>query len=197
MSKIGYRDSQIGVATSSSMEPGTWTDHGSIGIPQSDRYNIIDPNLFQEDGDMYFTFGSYWDDIFQLNFPSFMQLPLDLSAVTPNNVIRNTTIPEAVSEGGFQWKNGDQYYIFFSVGQCCREEDNLAPAGDEYRISVCRSDSISGPFVDQTGASCLESGGTTVLESHGNVYAPGGQGVIIDDESQLPVLYYHYSEFTS
>jgi arabinan endo-1,5-alpha-L-arabinosidase len=29
--------------------------------------------------------------------------------------------------------------------------------------------------VDANGVACTEGGGTVVLESHGNVYGPGGQ----------------------
>lgn len=31
-----------------------------------------------------------------------------------------------------------------------------------------------------------------VLSSHGNVYAPGGQGVLYDPNLGSPVIYYHY-----
>ncbi|KAL8669706.1 MAG: hypothetical protein Q9224_007722, partial [Gallowayella concinna] len=34
--------------------------------------------------------------------------------------------------------------------------------------------------IDKSGKSCLQGGGTTVLESHGWVYGPGGQGIIKD-----------------
>ncbi|KAL8865727.1 MAG: hypothetical protein Q9198_009188, partial [Flavoplaca austrocitrina] len=64
---------------------------------------------------------------------------------------------------------------------------------DEYKIQVCRSTSVSGPFVDKNGKSCLQGGGTTVLESHDWVYGPGGQGIISDPELGL-VLYYHYAD---
>ena len=33
VSSIGSQDSAIGVATSSSLDSGTWVDHGSLGIP--------------------------------------------------------------------------------------------------------------------------------------------------------------------
>jgi arabinan endo-1,5-alpha-L-arabinosidase len=45
--------------------------------------------------------------------------------------------------------------------------------------------------VDKNGVSCLEGGGTTVLESHDFVYGPGGQG-FMNDPSLGPVIYYHY-----
>ena len=68
VSTIGSQNSDIGVATSHSMEVGTWTDHGSIGIPRDDsRWNRIDPNLFQHDANspFYLSFGSFWENIWQ------------------------------------------------------------------------------------------------------------------------------------
>lgn len=59
---------------------------------------------------------------------------------------------------------------------------------------VCRSSSVSGPYVDATGKACTASGGTTVLASHGTVYGPGGQGIFADSAQGGAVLYYHYGE---
>ena len=59
---------------------------------------------------------------------------------------------------------------------------------------VCRSESPTGGFVDQNGVDCAAGGGTPVLESNGDVYAPGGQGVIYDKGQGAVVMYYHYGE---
>ena len=60
---------------------------------------------------------------------------------------------------------------------------------------VCRSESPSGGFFDQNGLDCVNgNGGTPVLESNGDVYAPGGQGVIYDPGQGSVVMYYHYSK---
>ncbi|RYP78763.1 hypothetical protein DL771_000430 [Monosporascus sp. 5C6A] len=56
---------------------------------------------------------------------------------------------------------------------------------------VCRSSSPTGGFVGANGLDCTNGGGTVVLESHDNVYGPGGQGVY-DDPTHGPILYYHY-----
>lgn len=45
----------------------------------------------------------------------------------------------------------------------------------------------------RNGTSCLKGGGNYVLESHGDVYAPGGQG-ILDDPEHGPIMYYRYGE---
>lgn len=60
---------------------------------------------------------------------------------------------------------------------------------------VCRSSSATSGFKDKSGTACSSGGGTIVLESHGHVYGPGGQGVY-DDPTYGPVLYYHYGAST-
>jgi arabinan endo-1,5-alpha-L-arabinosidase len=198
VSFFGSQRSEICVATSKSLEPGSWTDHGTIGLPQSIHYNLIDPYVFQErlDGPSYFTFGSYWTGIQQLQLDSHQQL-LSWSGNQEEikNIISNTTREFAVQEGAIMYQHEECYYIFFSVGQCCRTEGKLVPSGDEYHVAVCRAYKITGPYHDADGKDCLtESGGTTILASHGDVYAPGGQGVMVDPKSEKTVMYYHYGE---
>lgn len=195
---MGYQGSDIGVATSKTLDAGSWTDHGSLGLPKSSSYNLIDPNLFQESANspIYFTFGSYWRDLFQTTLAN---PPMKVAGGAPANIAFNST--KSVSEGSYQfmWKNGNQkyYYLFFSAGACCNTPPNLAKPGEEYKIMVCRSSSPSGGFVDQAGKDCLtQNGGTLLLGSHGDVYAPGGQGVMYDPGSKRPVIYYHYGEYS-
>jgi hypothetical protein len=170
VSTIGSQESDIGVATSNSLQPGTWRDRGSIGIPRSDRYNKIDPYVYQEDesSPTYFMFGSYWTGIQQIEMSSRRSL---LNWTRPDedikNVIRNQTPP------------------------------NLVSPGNEYHIAVCRADSITGPYYDKDGKNCLtENGGTTILASHGDIYAPGGQEVMAHPDNDKTVMYYHYGKST-
>jgi len=201
VSCMGFQGSQIGVATSATLEPGSWTDHGSLGLPLSDSYNLIDPNLFQEtpSSPLYLSFGSGWKGIFQTTAST---PPLTSSSSSSVNLAYNSTVPPgqdytSVTEGSYQfwWQNGSEkwYYLFYSSGACCNVPPNLAKEGDEYKMMVCRSASQSGPFVDKAGRNCLtENGGTLILASHGDVYAPGGQGVLFDPTVGRPVIYYHY-----
>jgi arabinan endo-1,5-alpha-L-arabinosidase len=144
------------------------------------------------------TFGSYWSGIQQIELSSQDQLTSWAgTAQDIHNIISNTTENHAVQEGAIMYKNGDFFYMFFSVGQCCKTRTELVPAGDEYHVAVCRADEIAGPYFDKDGKDCLKgNGGTTILESHGDVYAPGGQGVMVDEMTDRTVMYYHYGKST-
>jgi arabinan endo-1,5-alpha-L-arabinosidase len=207
VSRIGLQTSDIGVATSKDAMPGTWTDHGSVGLPtKTDKlnYNRIDPNFFMEcpTCDPLFQFGSAWNDVYQTTLKNDL---LTWSGSEPQQKLFNSTLPAkqdfpSITEGSFLfwWNlNGKKYYyMFFSAGACCNAKDGLAAPGDEYKIMVCRSESATGTYVDKEGRDCLtEDGGTLVLGSHGNVYAPGGQGVIVDPKNGKIALYYHYGEY--
>jgi arabinan endo-1,5-alpha-L-arabinosidase len=146
--------------------------------------------------DGMFIFGSYWNGIHQFSFKNpptkFLYAPVEAVITNHTSTAENNDV-SAVVEGGTMFKYADFYYLFFSVGKCCNKPPELAKAGDEYRVAVCRSQDVKGPYVDADGKSCkTENGGTTVLASHHDVYSPGGQGVILDEESKRVAMYYHY-----
>lgn len=192
VSQLGSRASAIGYATSSTLEPGSWTDHGAV-VTSSDSspYNAIDANLYDgaSDGALYLQWGSYWQNIFT------SPVTVGGGAVSRPTQAQNIAyFPTAnhPQEGAFTWKHGGYWYLFMSRGRAGNFPDPANfPIGDAYHIIVCRGSSPTGPFVGQLGRSCLDGGGTTVLMSQGNIFAPGGQGVFHDD-AHGDVLYYHY-----
>ena len=204
---MGSQASQIGLATAPSLL-GPWTDHGSLNLPQHSSYNLIDPYIFQDkpDDTLYFTFGSYWSGIQQFSLPSHDRLmALDGSLARDEDIrtlVTNSTIGAAVVEGAITYKHDKYYYLFFSVGACCNTPSKppfLAPPGDEYHVAVCRAEAVMGPYFDREGRDCrTQNGGTTILASHGDVYAPGGQGVMRlpgeDGGEGRDVMYYHYGK---
>ncbi|TKA72835.1 putative arabinan endo-1,5-alpha-L-arabinosidase A [Friedmanniomyces simplex] len=189
VSSFGTQTSAIGVATSTTLDSGTWTDHGSTSVTSKtgDDYNAIDPNLIQVSGKNYLTFGSFWGDIYQTTLSSNLET---WSKSTPYRIELNTTSPQP-SEGAYVYHTGSYYYLFFSSGSCCGYDTSRPAPGNEYKIMVCRSTTVTGGYVDKNGKACTSSGGTLVLGSHGVVYGPGGQGVY-DDLVEGSVLYYHY-----
>ncbi|OGM47505.1 arabinan endo-1 [Aspergillus bombycis] len=186
------QESAIGLATSETMEEGTWTDQGSIGVTSTtgNQYNAIDANLLVDGSANYLTFGSFWQDIFQVTLNG----DATSSTSTPVNVAFDPADTHPV-EGAYLYKYGDYYYLFYSWGTCCGYDQTMPAAGQEYKIKVCRSNVWLMMQVDANGVACTDGGGTVVLESHDNVYGPGGQGVYTDP-SLGPVLYYHYVDTT-
>ena len=71
-------------------------------------------------------------------------------------------------EGTFIYKHGVYYYLFASIGYCCR-----GPLST-YRMVYGRSRSVTGPYVDADGLPMLEGGGTLLLKGDNNWYGVGG-----------------------
>jgi arabinan endo-1,5-alpha-L-arabinosidase len=66
----------------------------------------------------------------------------------------------------------------------------------KWSISICEllPRSLYTDFfvkVDKSGKDCRKNGGTQLLGSHDNIYAPGGQGLYMDPKVG-PVMFYHY-----
>lgn len=195
VSVFGSQASAIGYATSSTMEYGSWTDHGATGVSStsSKPYNAIDPNLVQDASTSAYSlnFGSFWHGIYNAPFND----AATKATAAATNIAYNSTGSHAI-EGSFTFYRSGYYYLFWSSGTCCGYDTALPAQGEEYKIFVCRSTSTSGPFVDKNGVNCVSgNGGTLVLASHDNVYGPGGQGVFTDS-SHGTVLYYHYADKT-
>jgi arabinan endo-1,5-alpha-L-arabinosidase len=194
VSKFGSQDSEIGYATSSTLDSGSWTDHGATGVSSQKGapYNSIDGNLIiGANNSALMAFGSFWQDLFIV--------PVTLG----DGTIRKAGSPRQIAyqpsgghelEAPYVFPHQGAYYLFFSAGKCCGLDKNRPARGAEYRIYVCRAASPEGPYVDKGGKSCTKGGGTLVLGTHDNIYAPGGQGVY-EDPVQGTVLYYHYGEF--
>ncbi|KAI9151456.1 putative arabinan endo-1,5-alpha-L-arabinosidase A [Paramyrothecium foliicola] len=188
VSRFGVQDSAIGVASSPTMDIGTWTDHGSTGVQstEGDRFNAIDANLINVNGQLYMSFGSFWEDLFL--WP--MENPLTIApGSSPQQIAFDP--PTTALEAPYIFQHDKFFYLFFSKGKCCGYDAEMPAPGEEYQIKVCRSATIDGEYVDSKGASCNQGGGDVVLKSHGSVYGAGHQGVY-NDPTHGPVLYYHY-----
>lgn len=213
VSTRGSHASAIGVAVSS--DPvHDWLDHGALfyseAIPKHDPKpppNAIDPTFLLDpvSGNAYLTFGSYYGGIFQTQLePDFLSVKPKYDAV---HLLGGASQP---IEGSFLSYRDGWYYLWFSHGVCCSLNIRHVPAGKEYSIRLGRSRNVSGPFYDRNGTKLLDGGYYEIFGSHGETYAPGGEGVltVIDDTnyngdgtgwmgvsgnaSGRDVLYYHY-----
>ncbi|KAI6457711.1 hypothetical protein MCOR17_007716 [Pyricularia oryzae] len=196
VSTFGSQNSAVGYATSPSMEFNSWTDCGATGLQSrpGNTYNAIDANYIQArggTGERVLNFGSFWGGIHQVALDG-AGTQVGSGGAAPLGLQFQPAGTHA-SEGPFMFERQGWYYLFWSEGVCCGFDKNLPAPGAEYKIRVCRSQNFRGPFVDRNGVDCRNGGGTTVLESHGFVYGPGGQGVMTDPKKGT-ILYYHYAD---
>ena len=144
VSTFGSQSSVIGVATSTTMDVGSWTDHGSTGVSSSSSksYNAIDGNLvILSSGAYQLNFGSFWNDIYQVSMSS----PLTASG-SSGQIAYDGSGSHAV-EGSYMYYRSGYYYLFYSAGICCGYDSSRPASGQEYKIKVCRSTSSTGGFV--------------------------------------------------
>ncbi|CAJ2502816.1 Uu.00g102100.m01.CDS01 [Anthostomella pinea] len=196
-----YHGANVRVASSKTLMPTEWTQHGRLEIDWAMRYNILDASLLTAGhGDhrrLLFTFGSYQRGIFQLPLAD----PPTKIAHGANDRITHlaNNVTKAISggptEGAFVFKWKEYYYLFYSSGRCCVQPKTREwlGRGDVYKVMVCRSKDPRKGYVDDQGVDCAnDSGGKEILGTHDNIWAPGGQGVMVDDEAGGPIIYYHY-----
>ena len=185
VSTFGSNKSAIGLATSSTGLPGSWSDQGTVYTSTtSSDYNAIDPNLFVDgDGKWWLSFGSWWTGIkmIQINPATGKQLS---SNTTRYSLASRPTGTKAV-EAPYIVKRGGYYYLFASYDTCC------AGTSSTYKVKVGRASGVTGPYYDKNGVAMTNNGGTPVLESHGSVIGPGGQSIMNDADGDLIVYHYY------
>ncbi|GAB3674653.1 arabinan endo-1,5-alpha-L-arabinosidase [Streptomyces sparsus] len=184
VSSFGSNTSAIGLATSTTGQPGSWTDRGIVHSTQaSSDHNAIDPNLFvDDDGSWWLSFGSWWTGIkmIRLDPSTGKQHPGD----TRRHSLASRPSGSKAVEAPYVVKRNGSYYLFASYDICCEGTSST------YKIKVGRSSRPTGPYTDRAGVPLMNGGGTPVLESHGRVVGPGGQSVMPDSDGDL--LVYHY-----
>jgi arabinan endo-1,5-alpha-L-arabinosidase len=183
VSSFGSNHSAIGLATSTTAAPGSWTDRGLVYASQATSdYNAIDPALMVDSsGRWWLSFGSFWSGIKMIRIDP--TTGKQLASDTTRYSIAQRPSPDA-EEASYIQPHGGYYYLFVSFGYCCRGTSST------YNIRVGRSSNPTGPYVDRNGVAMTAGGGTQILGTHGYVMGPGGQTVIHDSDGD--VLVYHY-----
>ncbi len=170
-STFGSQRSLIALATNTTLDPSDpdyrWVDEGAVlQSYEGDAYNAIDANIVVDGGGVHWmVYGSWWEGIHivELDWPSG-------KVAAGAQPIRLATKDGGI-EGPSMMQHGDYYYLFTSIGRCCADADST------YRITVGRSTSPTGPFLDANGVDMREGGGTVVLGAHGGFVASGGQSL--------------------
>ena len=183
VSSFGSQKSAIGLATNPTLDSTdpkyAWTDCGPV--IESDRgseYNAIDPSIIQTaGGEVWMSYGSFWDGIFLV--------PLDpttgrrLPRSEPQRLAHHSSI-----EAPFIHERDGNFYLFVNWGLCCRGVNST------YNIRVGRSGRIEGPYLDRNGVGMLDGGGTLFLATEGNFVGPGHISIFSHDQREW--FGYHY-----
>ncbi|MBN2213793.1 MAG: arabinan endo-1,5-alpha-L-arabinosidase [Bacteroidales bacterium] len=173
VSAFGKNTSCIGLVTNTTLDPADpgfkWTDEGKVvqSVPGRDLWNAIDPNLaFDEAGDPWLVFGSFWSGI------KLVKLNSELSAIAepeewytvakrPRDFKTDDADPgEGAVEAPFIFKKGKHYYLFVSFDFCCRGINS------NYKIMAGRAEKITGPYTDREGRRLDQGGGTLMLQGN-------------------------------
>jgi arabinan endo-1,5-alpha-L-arabinosidase len=179
VSAFGKNTSCIGVATNSTLDPGSpdfkWVDHGKVieSVPGRTNWNAIDPNLITDDEEApYLAFGSFWEGLKLVRLApdrlSIAESPdrlLTIASRKTDPTAQNPAAPTGnpVDAGGnaieapFIFKRAGFYFLFASIDYCCRG------ARSDYKMIVGRAKSVSGPYDDKRGVPLARGGGTILL----------------------------------
>ena len=188
VSTFGSQVSGIGMATSPTLNPSAasygWTDHGPVVESRAgSAYNAIDPSvLTTPGGQTWMTFGSYWSGIYAVQLDPTTGQRLSPTAA-PVHLAQRTGSDTSL-EASYLYYRGGYYYLFENWGSCCQGTSST------YNVRVGRSTSPTGPFVDASGGSLLNGGGTPFLAASGNYIGPGQVGIY--SQSGTDYVGYHY-----
>ena len=171
--------SAIFVATSSS-PVGPWSASSTPVIEPNSGRQTIDPAVIQDDsGQRYIFYGTHEGGI------AARALSADGISSLPATQTQITTADRY--EGAYVVKRNGYYYLFASASDCCR-----GPLTG-YAVFAGRSENVLGPYVDEDGASLLDSrvGGTPVLNMNGNRFVGPGHNALLTDASGQDWMLYH------
>ncbi|HEY5954950.1 MAG TPA: arabinan endo-1,5-alpha-L-arabinosidase, partial [Polyangiaceae bacterium] len=169
--KFGDNISCINHLTTSDLAAGDWVDHGTVICTSgSENYNAIDADIgFDASGMPFMAFGSFWDGI--------MATALNADGTRSGTTLTRLASASQIEAPVLFYRCG-YYYLFVSFGLCCPGE-NRTIAQLSYRVVVGRSKSILGPYVDRSGKSMLDGGGTLMVQGDHVTYAAAGHSDVM------------------
>jgi hypothetical protein len=176
-------DFAIGAATAPT-PTGPWTFAAEpVVAPRPGANNdwlaTIDPAQFTDvDGRKYLYFGSYYGGVWVTE--------LSADGLRPVGTATMVGIDNKF-EGSHVVRHGGYYYLFVSSANCC------AGPTTGYSVSVGRSRSPKGPFVDREGVrlDVSRAGGTPVVAPNGNRWIGTGHNGFVTDLAGQDWLVYH------
>jgi arabinan endo-1,5-alpha-L-arabinosidase len=191
-STFGSGLSVIGLATNTTLDSTDpkyqWVDRGPVLVSYpGDGFNAIDPTILVDtDGSVWMTYGSAETGIKQRQVDSRTGMLITANCTCYSLATRPAVQGNPV-EGPSMVRHGSYYYLFVSMDYCCDNFNSVAA----YKEAVGRSTSPHGPFVDESGTSMMNGGGTVLLKSDGAWVAPGGGSAYIDSSTGESLIIFH------
>ncbi len=186
VSTFGSQRSVIGLAVNRTLDATSpdykWQDRGKVleSSAETTDFNAIDPALLvDEQGRWLLFWGSHWTGLKVVEVDPATGKPKPGAKIQP--VAARPDAKSHAIEAPFVMFHGVYYYLFVSWDGCCDG------AKSTYKVTVGRSRSATGPYVDATGKPMLEGGGTLVLQSDERWRGPGHNGVLAGDGRQYMV----------
>ena len=172
--------------------------------------NAIDPNvMFDDDGELYMTYGSWSAGIYQLKLDKSTGLRDYNTTYETKRDVSDAYFGTKIAggyycsgEGPYILHTGGYYYLFLSYGGL--------NAVEGYQMRIYRSENISGPYTDQNGVSAIRTEREDmIMKDYGmrlfgsyNMYgietvqvAQGHNSAFVDDDGKIFVVY--HSRFQS
>lgn len=204
LSAFAKNTSAIGVMTNKTLDqedPGyAWADHGMIlqSIPGRDFWNAIDANVYFErswGGKVtgWLSFGSFWGGIKLVKLAEDMKSlaePQEWYTIAKQERtfgMPDTDPGDGTIEAPFIYRRHQYYYLFVSVGYCCRGLDST------YETVVGRSRDIRGPYFDKNGVPLYAGGGTYVAGPNED-YAGVGHCAVYDFDGKTYFVAHGYDK---
>jgi arabinan endo-1,5-alpha-L-arabinosidase len=180
-----WDDSNPGIGMAKASTPyGPFTDYGKIlDSRNSGVSNSIDPFVFNNNGNYFLIWGSF-KGIYGYNLEFYSNGD---SVRTKGDKVK---IAGNSFEAPYIYKKYNKYYLFASVGTCCEG------ARSNYKVTVGRSDNLTGPYIDQYGNNMLDMNKwdevpSYVLVGNEKFAGPGHNGEIITDDNGDDWFLYH------
>ena len=172
----GEWDAGIGVAVSNN-PAGPFVDRGCMFTSkQIGIQNCIDPFYIEDGGKKYLFFGS---------FHGIYGVELTADGLHVKQGAKPREVAGTFMEATYIRRRGGYYYLFGSTGTCCEG------ARSTYRITIGRSKSLFGPYVDKAGQRLLDNHYNILLDKDDSVLGPGHNAGLITDDEGNDYMFYH------